>query len=364
MVQDMLVQRRTSPRHGLIAFCFVLCTALPSIAADIFMLPAKPFYFLDTDDISVRFRCLTVAQVKSVAIQDEAAGKWALPTVVYVLEPIRAAVGRRYERNMLVHGSYGYANGNTRYEVGLGEYEMAGLYSPGDVVALPLEPDPDMTPRNQEFNARNFGMPKGDYYRVQGESLEDDTPWDVAWSKLFMNGLVRYVELREQASRLEEGKRGRFWLDHVVPNENIYVRMQALWWLGQLEYEPAVSRIALAFTEGGDKHGHRMRRVAAEALRKFPPKTYVGHLGRLATHAEVQVRREAISLMAIWVKQDEAADFCERHMSDPDEEVRISVIGVAARHEVWDFVEEAKSDESPKVRKKAKALWAQQRRGE
>jgi hypothetical protein len=348
------------PSRSLLCGVFVLSSRLllggaPSAAADIFMLPAEPFYFLDTDDTSVRFKSCTVARVRSVTLIEKARGKWIGPDVVYELESVRTVLGQRHEVVMLLRGTYGYVTGNNQYEVGAGRQKIQGSFAPGDLVALPLEPDPGMT----GDMPRNLGLPEGKYFRIEASPLSPPGHWprNVAWSREFMAGLVRYTELREQASKLKED-RGGFWLKHLAPTEGDYVRMQAIWWLGQLKHKPAIPRIVLALTEGGEKHGLRMRRVAREALRKFPPEAYTGQLGLLATHSSAEVRRDVISHLALFVKDTEARAFCGRHMADPDAEVRIAALRVAARFGLMDIIEKCKSDESPAVREKAKAILA------
>ena len=319
--------------------------------AAMFIRPAEPYYFLDDD--TLKFRMCIVGKVRKVTLVADAWKPGYRPTLAYEIEVMKVVRGNVDEKVIMLRGWLGYY---TLHKMRGDRRKSRSPYAPGDIVCLPVERDESLTPQLQE----GLRLPSGVYYRIE-DMIPDNgdmhDPWDVDWSKEFMEGLVRYVDLREQAAKLEEAERGAFWLKRVVPSENIYVRIQAIWWLGELKYKPALARMVQVLTEGGRDHGNQMRRVTGFALRKFPRELYAPLLSNLATHSEPEVRREAISNLLIGATDPDP--LCDRYWSDPDVQVRLRLVSTAAGRGYWRFVERALRDRELAVRQKAKELLAE-----
>lgn len=236
-------------------------------------------------------------------------------------------------------------------------------WAAGDNIVLPLEPDPE---HQKESDFKAWKLPAGVYYRIASFGGTGDKeryfPQGVDWSKTYMEGFVKYVDLLEESQRLSKEERGAFWLKQLSPTNNFYVRREALWWLCELEYEPAVPRIALALTEytEGWHRNSTMQYVARRISSSFPPEIWIPYVEPLATHSDPRVRSEAICLLLDgFVKitdEEKAVLWLSRFWDDPDDEVRSNMVRFAADIGKWELVEKAARDKSSKVQDVARKL--------
>mgnify|MGYP005627767095 CR=1 FL=1 len=234
-------------------------------------------------------------------------------------------------------------------------------WAAGDNIVLPLEPDPWY---QKESDFKVFKLPVGVYYRIASFGGTGDEeryfPWSLQWSKTFMEGFAQYVDMLEEVQKLPQEERGAFWLKQLSPTNNFYVRREALWWLCELKYEPAVPRIALALTEYAEGwHRDSTMQYMARRISSFPAEIWISYVEPLATHSDPRVRCEAIDLLLTGlgkITDEEKAIWLSRFWDDPDDEVRRNMVRLAADIGKWELVEKATRDKSDKVRDAAREL--------